>query len=40
MGQLAVGCFFPKFEMEGRTSCEGMIDDVCLFLKAVAGLIV
>lgn len=27
------GCRFPKAEMEGRTSCEGMIDDVCLFLK-------
>lgn len=33
LGQLAVGCFFPKAEMEGRLSCEGMIDDVCLFLK-------
>ena len=33
MGMLAVGCFFPKAEMEGRLSCEGMIDDVCLFLK-------
>jgi hypothetical protein len=28
-----VGCNFPKTEMEGRTSCEGIIDDVCLFLK-------
>lgn len=27
------GCNFPKFEMRGRTSCEGIIDDVCLFLK-------
>jgi hypothetical protein len=24
-----VGCNFPKTEMEGRTSCEGIIDDVC-----------
>jgi hypothetical protein len=28
-----VGCNFPKAEMEGRTSCEGVVDDVCLFLK-------
>ena len=27
------GCAFPKTEMEGRKSCEGIIDDVCLFLK-------
>ena len=27
------GCRFPKFEMEGRTSCEGVIDDICLWLK-------
>lgn len=27
------GCRFPKTEMRGRTSCEGIIDDVCLFLK-------
>lgn len=27
------GCIFPKKEMEGRRSCEGIIDDVCLFLK-------
>lgn len=26
------GCNFPKAEMEGRTSCEGVVDDVCLFL--------
>jgi len=28
------GCKFPKFEMEGRKSCEGIIDTVCLYLKA------
>jgi len=28
-----VGCNFPKVQMEGRLSCEGMIDDVCLLLK-------
>ena len=33
MGAMAVGCFFPKVEMEGRLSCEGIIDDVCLRLK-------
>ncbi|MDQ5941185.1 MAG: hypothetical protein QG632_911 [Candidatus Dependentiae bacterium] len=25
-----VGCDYPKAEIEGRMSCEGMIDDVCL----------
>ena len=30
---LEEGCIFPKKEMEGRRSCEGIIDDVCLFLK-------
>lgn len=29
----ASGCVFPKAEMEGRRSCEGIIDDVCLYLK-------
>jgi len=27
------GCTFPKKEMEGRRSCDGIIDDVCLYLK-------
>lgn len=27
------GCFYPKAELEHRRSCEGMIDDVCLFVK-------
>ncbi len=27
------GCNFPKVKIGGRTSCEGIIDDVCLFLK-------
>jgi hypothetical protein len=31
LGRLA--CSFPKAEMEGRRSCEGIIDDVCLYLK-------
>lgn len=31
------GCNFPKAEMEGRTSCEGLIDDVCLYLKDGRG---
>ena len=26
-------CIFPKVNMEGRTSCEGIIDDMCLYLK-------
>lgn len=33
LAKLAIGCQFPKREMEGRLSCEGIIDDVCLFLK-------
>lgn len=24
------GCMYPKAEIIGRTSCEGVIDDVCL----------
>lgn len=28
-----VGCYYPKAEMDSRRSCEGIIDDVCLFLK-------
>lgn len=27
------GCMFPKVELENRRSCEGIIDDVCLYLK-------
>ncbi len=30
-GQIA--CGFPKVNLEGRTKCEGMIDDVCLYIK-------
>lgn len=33
LGNIATGCIFPKYEMEGRVSCEGIIDDVCLYLK-------
>jgi hypothetical protein len=25
-------CEYPKIEMQGRQSCEGIIDDVCLYL--------
>jgi hypothetical protein len=28
-----IGCTFPKAEMEGRRSCEGIIDNLCLYLK-------
>ncbi|MCA9332688.1 hypothetical protein KDA00_02340 [Candidatus Saccharibacteria bacterium] len=28
-----IGCCIPKAELMGRLSCEGMIDDVCLFVK-------
>lgn len=27
------GCNFPKAQMQGRTSCEGVVDTVCLYLK-------
>lgn len=33
LGGLATGCCFPKAELEGRRSCEGTIDDVCLLIK-------
>lgn len=33
LGGLAIGCAFPKADMAGRLSCEGIIDDVCLYLK-------
>ena len=28
-----IGCVYPKFEIQGRTSCEGIVDEVCLFIK-------
>lgn len=28
-----LACSFPKLELQGRTSCEGIVDDVCLFVK-------
>jgi hypothetical protein len=28
----STGCVYPKAEMMGRISCEGIIDDVCLYL--------
>jgi hypothetical protein len=33
LGRVAMGCFFPKAELEGRLSCEGIVDDICLLLK-------
>ena len=33
LAHAAIDCAFPKYEMEGRLSCEGIIDDVCLYLK-------
>jgi hypothetical protein len=27
------GCAYPKYEVQGRRSCEGIIDDVCLFMR-------
>jgi hypothetical protein len=33
LGELGLGCTFPKAELQGRTSCEGIVDDVCLWVK-------
>ena len=27
------GCWYPKAEMMGRMSCDGIIDPVCIYLK-------
>lgn len=32
--RIAVGCHYPKQELIGRLSCEGLVDDVCLFIKS------
>jgi hypothetical protein len=29
----SMACVFPKAELQGRHSCEGIIDDVCLYRK-------
>ena len=29
----STGCAYPKVQLEERVSCEGIIDDVCLFVK-------
>jgi hypothetical protein len=31
------GCGFPKAEIEGRSSCEGMVDTVCLHILMRKG---
>lgn len=28
-----LGCNFPNDKLRGRTGCEGIIDDTCLFMK-------
>ena len=33
LGGIAAKCCFPKYELEGRTTCGGVIDDVCLYVK-------
>jgi len=33
VGGIASACRYPKAALEGRRSCEGIIDDVCLFVK-------
>lgn len=32
LGEMAACCTYPKLQLEGRRSCEGMIDDVCLYM--------
>lgn len=32
LGGLSTGCCYPKAEVEGRRSCEGVVDDVCLYV--------
>ena len=34
LGGIATDCCFPKAELEGRTTCGGTVDDVCLYVKA------
>jgi hypothetical protein len=33
LGETAVNCCFPKIQLQGRTTCLGIIDDVCLRVK-------
>ncbi len=33
LGGIATNCCFPKFELQGRTTCRGVIDNVCLQIK-------
>ncbi len=33
LGNFAAECCYPKYELQGRTTCRGIIDDVCLYVK-------
>lgn len=33
LGGIAASCCFPKAELQGRKTCGGSIDDVCLYIK-------
>jgi hypothetical protein len=33
LGGIATNCCYPKHELQGRTTCGGVIDDVCLYVK-------
>ncbi len=33
LGGIAATCCYPKHELQGRTTCGGVIDDVCLYVK-------
>lgn len=33
LGGIATNCCYPKLELNGRSTCNGVIDDVCLYMK-------
>ena len=33
LGGFGTACCYPKAELEHRRGCEGIVDDVCLFVK-------
>lgn len=35
VGGIATGCCYQNANLQGRLSCEGIVDDVCLYLKDI-----
>lgn len=33
LGGLATNCCYPMAELQDRTTCGGIVDDVCLYIK-------